>query len=30
MPVLNSDSKLMCCWAGVISISFAGQVQVML
>ncbi len=30
MPVLNSDSKLMCCWAGVISISFAGQVKVTL
>ncbi len=30
MPVLNSDSKLMCCWAGVISISFAGQIKVTL
>ncbi|MDO9141661.1 MAG: DUF4280 domain-containing protein [Methylobacter sp.] len=30
MPALSSDSKLMCCWAGVISISFAGQVKVML
>ena len=29
MPVLNSDSKLMCMWAGVISISYAGQVKVM-
>ncbi|MGZ4953765.1 MAG: DUF4280 domain-containing protein [Methylobacter sp.] len=29
MPALSSDSKLMCCWAGVISISFAGQVKVM-
>ncbi len=28
MPVLNSDSKLMCMWAGVISISYAGQVKV--
>ena len=28
MPALSSDSKLMCCWAGVISISFAGQVKV--
>lgn len=30
MPALSSDSKLTCCWAGVISISFAGQVKVML
>lgn len=30
MPALSSDSKLMCCWAGVISISFAGQVKVTL
>ncbi|WP_432740561.1 DUF4280 domain-containing protein [Methylobacter sp. G7] len=30
MPALSSDSKLMCCWAGVISITFAGQVKVML
>lgn len=29
MPALSSDSKLTCCWAGVISISFAGQVKVM-
>ncbi len=29
MPVLNSDSKLMCMWGGVISISFAGQTKVM-
>jgi hypothetical protein len=29
IPALSSDSKLMCCWAGVISISFAGQVKVM-
>ena len=28
MPALSSDSKLVCCWAGVISISFAGQVKV--
>ncbi len=28
MPCLNSDSKLMCMWAGVISISYAGQVKV--
>jgi hypothetical protein len=25
-PALNDSSKLMCNWAGVISISFAGQV----
>lgn len=30
MPALSSDSKLMCCWGGCISISFAGQVKVML
>ena len=30
MPALSSDSKLMCCWAGVININFAGQVKVML
>jgi hypothetical protein len=30
LPALNNDSKLMCCWAGVISISYAGQVKVML
>ncbi len=29
MPVLSNDSKLMCNWGGVISISFAGQVKVM-
>lgn len=28
MPCLNSDSKLMCMWAGCISIGFAGQVKV--
>ena len=28
MPALTSDSKLMCMWAGCISISFAGQVKV--
>jgi hypothetical protein len=30
MPALTNDSKLMCCWAGVISITFAGQVTVTL
>ncbi len=30
MPALNNDSKLMCCWAGVISITYAGQVKVSL
>ncbi|MFA5984960.1 MAG: DUF4280 domain-containing protein [Methylococcaceae bacterium] len=30
MPALTSDSKLMCCWGGCISISFAGQVVVSL
>ncbi|MFI3219602.1 MAG: DUF4280 domain-containing protein [Methylococcales bacterium] len=30
MPALTSDSKLMCMWAGCISISFAGQVKVSL
>src|SRR5512141_991978 len=25
MPTLNDSSKLMCAWAGVIEISFAGQ-----
>jgi hypothetical protein len=30
MPALSDDSKLMCCWGGCISISFAGQVKVML
>lgn len=29
MPALSDDSKLMCCWGGVISINFAGQVKVM-
>lgn len=29
MPALNSDSKLMCMWGGCISISFPGQVTVM-
>jgi Domain of unknown function (DUF4280) len=28
MPALNNTSKLMCMWAGVIQISFAGQVTV--
>lgn len=27
MPALNSDSKLMCCWGGVISIGFPGQTK---
>lgn len=26
MPALNNTSKLMCMWAGVISVSFPGQV----
>lgn len=30
MPALDSSSKLMCMWAGVISITFPGQVTVML
>lgn len=30
MPALDSNSKLMCMWAGVISITFPGQVTVML
>lgn len=30
MPALTSDSKLMCCWGGCISISFAGQTIVSL
>jgi hypothetical protein len=30
MPALNDSSKLMCCWGGCISITFAGQVSVML
>ena len=30
MPALSDDSKLMCCWAGVISINSPGQVKVML
>ncbi|UOA10470.1 DUF4280 domain-containing protein [Methylobacter sp. S3L5C] len=29
MPALSSDSKLLCSWAGSISISVAGQVPVM-
>lgn len=29
MPMLNADSKLMCAWAGVIQITFAGQVACM-
>ena len=29
MPSISDSSKLMCMWAGVISISFAGQVKVM-
>ncbi len=29
MPTLNSDSTLMCSWAGVITQSFAGQATVM-
>jgi uncharacterized protein DUF4280 len=28
MPTLNNSSKLMCTWAGVIEISFAGQATV--
>ena len=28
MPILNDSCKLMCMWAGTISISFAGQVTV--
>ena len=27
-PIVNNTSKLMCAWAGMISVSFAGQVQV--
>lgn len=30
MPALTSDSKLMCCWGGCISLSFAGEVKVSL
>ncbi|SMF94704.1 protein of unknown function [Methylomagnum ishizawai] len=30
MPALSDSSKLMCCWAGVISIEFAGQATVQL
>ncbi|PPC90786.1 MAG: hypothetical protein CTY34_06565 [Methylobacter sp.] len=30
MPALSSDSKLMCCWGGCISISFPGQTIVSL
>jgi len=29
MPSVNDSSKLMCMWGGLISISFAGQVKVM-
>jgi hypothetical protein len=29
MPMLNADSKLMCAWAGVIQITFPGQVTCM-
>ncbi len=29
MPSINNSSKLSCIWGGVISISFAGQVKVM-
>jgi len=29
MPALSSDSKLTCAWGGCISITFAGQVTVM-
>lgn len=29
MPALNNTSKLMCAWAGVIQINFAGQTTVM-
>lgn len=29
MPMLNSDSKLMCAWAGVIQITFPGQATCM-
>jgi hypothetical protein len=29
MPTLNDSSTLMCAYAGVITISFAGQVTVM-
>ena len=28
LPALNDSSQLMCSWAGVISINFAGQVTV--
>jgi hypothetical protein len=27
MPALNNSSKLMCMWAGVISVTVPGQVQ---
>ena len=30
MPALNTDSKLMCAWAGVIQISSPGQTTVMI
>lgn len=29
MPVLNNTSKLMCLWAGVISVTYPGQVREM-
>lgn len=29
MPALNSDSKLMCAWAGVIQVGFPGQASCM-
>jgi hypothetical protein len=29
MPALTDSSKLMCCWGGCISISFAGEIKVM-
>ena len=29
MPTLNNSAKLMCAWAGVIQISFAGQATVL-
>jgi hypothetical protein len=28
MPALNDSSKLVCAWAGIIQISFAGQTTV--
>jgi hypothetical protein len=29
MPVVNNTTKLMCMWGGVISVTYAGQVKVM-